>query len=214
MDGVIQSSERVEFEEVGRPPLQFCYEGHPTFHSGSSQPLGGYHDRHHHRAVNSQLRPSPWKTKWRQTTVFVESDNQDNRSENIFSYKFPDIDVPPWIEQPSSTTFTISWAICALTSLTLQHTYRDVRYRDHIVLAVSTGGMGLLLMLCNKSFLEVLGTYLPCLVQAGLVVAMASHGWHLSSEDEVLNNEPDKDIKKDGCECDEILTSCQCGGTR
>ncbi|EQL35167.1 hypothetical protein BDFG_03149 [Blastomyces dermatitidis ATCC 26199] len=78
------------------------------------------------------------------------------------------------------------------------------RYRDRILLAVSGGGMGLLLMLCDNSFLAALGTYLPCVVQPGLVVVMAFYGWQLRSEDAGLNNEPDEDIKKDRCEYGEI----------
>ncbi|OJD19855.1 hypothetical protein AJ78_00215 [Emergomyces pasteurianus Ep9510] len=122
----------------------------------------------------------------------------------IIEYKFTDTQVPQWIKQPSPTIFTISWAVFALTSLTLHHTFRDVQNRDRVLLAVCGGGMGLLLMLCNKSFLDALGIYLPCLVQAGLFLVMTLHGWQLNLEDEGMDNEAAEDAEKDALECGEV----------
>ncbi|ODH45770.1 hypothetical protein GX48_08154 [Paracoccidioides brasiliensis] len=115
---------------------------------------------------------------------------------------FLNIQVLRCIEQPSPTVFTISWVLFAFTSSILHHGYQDVQYRDHILLAVCGGGMAWLLMLYNKNTLEIVGLYLPYLIQAAFLIAMIVDMWPALSRDEGENHEAVEDVEKNGVECE------------
>jgi hypothetical protein len=83
--------------------------------------------------------------------------------------------LPPWAQQPSPALFAIAWAVFAVSAARLYLSHKNDQRQNQILGVIILLGILGGLVISERSFVTVLGTYLPIFVSLGLFSSILVH---------------------------------------